>query len=178
MRGSAFETMARKSADKARDEGLWLAHTSPRFVGSVGPAGEASGRLVALGALDFIGDYRGQAVTFDCKSTETRTSFALRLIKPHQALIVRNAHARGAIAFFLLELDAKAKGPAYFALTWPVLEPYWRAWHYPNPLSDDEPPASIPRAVLEAHCPRVTRKGSTLDLCAAISGLLETRNAA
>ena len=130
--GSTFEALVRKSADKQAPQGLHLIQTSPRFVGSVGPRGEAIGRIVGQGALDFIGDFRGLFVTFDAKSTQSRSSFALDLIKQHQAVIVKNTHDRGGIAFFLVEFSTLA--PArYFALSWPTLKPWWDRMEYGGP---------------------------------------------
>lgn len=169
MRGSALEAIVRRSADKAKDAGLWLVQTGPRFAGKVtGPAGEAQGRLVAAGALDFIGDLHGRAVTFDAKSCAIKTAFPLKDIRPHQAVIVKRAHRRGAVSFFLVEFSALAGGPRYFALTWPVLEPYWRPFYHSGSADGS---SSIPLRVFEAECLEVGCKGKTLDLAGAIEAL-------
>lgn len=159
--GSKLETLVRKSADAQRPQGLNLAHTSPRFVGRIGPKGEAQGRVVGKGTLDFIGDYRGRMVTLDAKSTKTK-GFPLRLMKRHQTVIVKNAHQRGAVAFFLVEFSDT---PDYYALTWPVLAPWWARFDL---LGD---PASIPRDVFERECPTIPKTGATLDLVGVIERL-------
>lgn len=159
--GKALETLVRKSADAQRPQGLNLAHTSPRFVGRVGPNGEAQGRVVSKGTLDFLGDYRGRLVTFDAKSTKTK-SFPLRLIKRHQATIVRNAHQRGAIAFFLVEFTDTG---AYYAMPWPVLAPWWGEF---DMMGD---PASIPRQVIESECLAIAKERGRLDLVGVIERL-------
>lgn len=162
MRGSALETLARKSVERQADQGLHLIQTGPRFVGRVGSKGEASGRLVALGALDFIGDYRGRFVTFDAKSCANATSFPLADLRRHQVVIVKRTVARGGLAFFLLEFTAGS--PSYWALTWDVLRPYWNE-------ADAGGRQSIPRAAIEGQCLRIQRTRSGLDLVGVIEQL-------
>ena len=163
--GSNLEALVRCSADRLEDQGFHLIQTSPRFVGSVGPKGEAFGRIVGQGALDFIGDFRGLFVTFDAKSTESKTAFKLDLIKRHQAVIVRKSFERGAIAFFLVEFS-KLEPARYFALTWPVLKPWWGRMDYGGPQS-------IPFAFLEAECLEIHRERKTLDLVGTVEALMQ-----
>lgn len=165
-RGSALEALVRKSAKALEREGLRLAQTSPRSVvmkrhGS----GLAEVRQMPTGDLDFVGDLRGRLVSFDAKSTQQKTRFPLSNIKRHQQVIVRKAHERGALAFFLVEFSTLAGGPRYFALTWPVLRRFWPAGGDPEP--------SIPLAVFEAECLEVKRAGAVLDLVGAVRQLLE-----
>ena len=165
--GKALEDLVKKSAKALEPEGLRLKQTGARFVGKVGARGRARGRVVESGDLDFVGDFRGFGVSFDAKSTQVNTRFDLKLIKKHQAVIVKRAHARGALAFFLVEFSRLEAGPRYWCLTWPVLRSWWDAFDH------DGEPASIPAAVFEAECLEVVRAGNVLDLVAAVRQLLE-----
>lgn len=164
--GKALEALVRHSADRQAKLGINLKQTSPRFVGGIGPDGQAQGRVVGKGTLDFVGDLLGRSVQFDAKSTKARSSFKLSLIKRHQATIVRNAHERGAIAFFLIEFSTLEGGPRYYALTWPVLQPFWDK-------ADFGGVQSIPREIIQRGCVEIPRKGKTLDLVGAIRRLQE-----
>lgn len=166
--GDTLEALVRKSAALLEREGLRLKQTGAIFKGKVGPGGQARGRIIAKGDLDFVGDYRGRAVSFDAKSTKRATSFQLALLKKHQVTICKNAHQRGAIAFFLIEFSALPTGSRYFALTWDVLADYWQAHTFGNGE------ASIPLAVIASRCVEVRRSGAVLDLVGAIEALQES----
>jgi penicillin-binding protein-related factor A (putative recombinase) len=172
--GAALEALVRKRADAYKAEGLDLEQGSPRFAGTVDGQGRARGRLVAKGGLDFSGDFWGRRVTFDAKSTKGK-SFPIdpkRTVKPHQARRLREAHERGAIAFLLVEFSELPDGPRYFALTWPVLAPYWEQADQARYLGGKAAP-SIPLATFEASCARVVRTGAALDLVAVVTYLAE-----
>jgi penicillin-binding protein-related factor A (putative recombinase) len=156
--------MVAKSADRCRDAGLSLSQTSPRFVGRVGPDGRAQGRIVGTGQLDFVGDLRGRLVTFDAKSSRHTTRLDLRLIRRHQAVILKRAHQRGAVAFLLVELGAGTPAPVYFALPWPALAPWWGAADYGGAQS-------MPRAAIEAEGLPIQRTGKTLLLLPVVEAL-------
>lgn len=165
--GNTLEALVRKSAKAQLSQGLRLAQTSPRSVVlKRHAAGQAHVQQMPTGELDFVGDYKGRAVSFDAKSTATKTTFPLRNIKRHQATIVRHAHERGALAFFLVEFTACAGAPRYYALTWDVLAPFWSSFSLYQATS-------IPLAVFEKRCVEVVRKGATLDLVGAVQQLLE-----
>lgn len=164
--GKSLEALVRHSAKRQAILGLNLKQTSPRFVGSVGSDGQAQGRVVGKGSLDFVGDFLGRAVELDAKSTKIKSSLKLSLLKRHQVNIVKHAFKRGAIAFFLVEFSALDGPPRYFALTWPVLQAYWDK-------ADFGGTQSIPFAVIEKACVEVSRKGKTLDLVGAIQRLME-----
>lgn len=169
--GAALEALIRRRLPDYKAEGLALEQNSPRFAGKVGPRGQAKGRLVSKGGLDFSGHLWGRAVTFDCKSTMGK-SFPLneRNVKPHQARRLREAHEMGAIAFFLVEFSELADGPRYFALTWPVLAPYWEAIDRARYVGG-KAPASIPLEVFKLSCSEVSKGKGGLGLVEAIAGL-------
>lgn len=143
--------------------GLSIRQTSPRFVGKVLAGGQAIGRLVGHGGLDFVGDYRGRHVAFDAKSCRLKTSFPLKNLKDHQVEQVAEAHGRGALSFFLVEFLDLPGGPRYFALTWPLLEPYWVGRLRV---------ASIPLGYFVERCYEFRLHGALLDIvkgCEALS---------
>lgn len=167
--GAGLEELIRKSVAKQADAGLWLLQTGPRFVGKVQADGQAAGRLIGRGGLDFIGYYGARFVTFDAKSCANKTSFPLANIEHHQAVIVRKAHEAGALAFFLLEFSKL--GPCYYALTWPTLRPFWEAKRKADYCGGDAP-ASIPVKLLEAECLPIRRGRGGLDLVAALEAII------
>lgn len=169
MSGNNLEALIRASADKQKDAGLWLLQTGPRFVGKVSGDGMASGRVIGRGGLDFIGYHGPRFVTFDAKSCANKTSFPLANIEHHQAVIVKKAHESGAIAFFLVEFS-KLDQPAYYAMTWPALKPFWDAKRKAD-YCGGTAPASIPLRVFEAECLKVARTRAGLDLVTCIETL-------
>lgn len=176
MKGGVLEQLIARSAARQREQGLWLLQTSPRFIpaGVIGPRGETSGRVIGAGGLDFHGDWNGRAVMLDAKSTESRTRFDLRLIKPHQAVLVKNAHARGALAGFLVELGARSPAAEYYLLTWPLLAPWWAAYQQAEAGLTTTVAASIPAHVLSSAV-RVRRERGQLDLAGALAQLMKQR---
>lgn len=160
-RGSSLEALVAASAKNLDAWGLSLRQTSPRFVGRVLPGGQAVGRLMGHGGLDFAGDWWGRAVTFDCKSCRLKTRFPLDNLKDHQVEIVRTTHERGGIAFFLVEFAA-LDTPRYLALTWTVLRPVWE-----HRLTE----RSIPIDTMLARCEEFRFKGRRLDLLDGLTRL-------
>ena len=154
-RGGHLEQLVAASVKHLEPWGLSIRQTSPRFVGKVLAGGQAIGRLVGHGHLDFVGDYKGRHVAFDAKSCRLKTSFPLKNLKPHQVEQVAEAHSRGALSFFLVEFLDLPGGPRYFALTWPVLEPYWVGRLRV---------ASVPLEVFTRECYEFRLAGSLLDV--------------
>lgn len=148
-----FEELVKASAKAQRAAGLDLKKTSPSV--------NAFGHVQGGGQLDFEGDLRGRAVKFDAKSC-AGSCFPVGNIQEHQRKRVRDAHGRGAIAFFLVEMRDAPGGPRYFALTWPALQPY---------LLEDAPRKSVTIAGFGARCVEVRRVGGELDLVAAIEAV-------
>jgi recombination protein U len=151
-------------------QGLAIDQTSPRSVAT--GKRDSSGRMITVtiecGQLDFVGNVRGRYVTFDAKSCKVQSSFPLRDIRKHQAVICRNRHLEGACAFFLIELTQPAPSVCY-AMPWPVLEPFWREY-----MAFGQP-ASIPRAAIERYCLPVPRVGKHLDLVGILDRLMGAR---
>lgn len=142
------------------DHGLDLDETSPGIVvtGSDG-AGRRTGFAKAPGALDYVGAYVRPRkcpwpIEFDAKWTKHPSRFDLSLLHPRQVKRLHRKHASRFLAFFLAGFFDGQDLVAY-AITWPVLEPYWVAYQRYQDGYGDKAPASIPRAVLEAQCYRV-----------------------
>ncbi|MNS48952.1 Holliday junction resolvase RecU [compost metagenome] len=167
-RGSAFERLVAASVEGLEARGCFLLQTSPRFVPQKFlPSGKCVGYFASKGGLDFYGHYYGRFVTFDCKSCKLKTRFPLDSIHGHQAHMVGHAHLLGGIAFFLIEMAELDGGPRYYALTWPVLEPYWSKYRLGL-----EGASSIPLAVLESECIEVkTHGGGFLDILSLLEKL-------
>jgi recombination protein U len=159
--GDSLEKLVRDSV-KAQD--LAIKQTAPRWRGRVKQGGLIKrGRVVSSGELDFTGHVAGRFVTFDAKSTQ-QPSLPLKNIKRNQATICRHRHEEGALAFFLVEFAGQPE-PAYFAVTWPVLKPYWDRFGHGGP-------SSIPMDVIRSTCSRIDRKGKTLNLDGALRTML------
>lgn len=162
-RGKSLETLVERSA---RAQGLHIEKNSPRSVatGKRDLQGRMLNITIASGKLDFHGHWRTKYFTFDAKSCAAGTRFPLADIAKHQEVICRHRHAEGVVAFFLVEFTQPGQ-PQYFALTHPILKPYWdarMAWGEP---------ASIPRAAIERYCPRVALTPRGLDLVGIIEQL-------
>lgn len=150
--GRRLEERIEKSAKALAAQGLKLKHHRPH-----NPRGT---KIWLPAPVDFTGDLGGRAVAFDAKSADGTTLAISDLQKrQHQIDEIRASHARGAVAFYLVEL--RGAGPRYFALTWPVLEPFLAGTGR----------RSITLDVFAARCPEVARHGPLLDLVAAIKAV-------
>lgn len=166
--GSALEMLVENSVFHAEKEGLSLKRTTPPFVGRVDKSGKAIGYLAAKGGLDFTGDLWGQAVYLDCKVTaKPRLAFDETCLKPHQIDIVREAHSRGAIAFFLVEL-VDGLDSDYWALDWGVIAPFWVEFQQGGRKS-------IPALEVKARAHPVKLKAAGLDILGAVKAIRERR---
>lgn len=73
--------------------------------------------------LDYVGIVNGKGVTFDAKETNSKTSFPLSNVKPHQVEAMKIWHSCGGIAFFIVWWKQKNE---FYLLPY---EPFMRAWH-------------------------------------------------
>lgn len=163
-KGKALEALIQRSAERQQCAGLHLAKTG---VGFAYQGRSADGRMVGIatnkGQLDFVGHYRGRLVTFDAKSCD-KPRLPLEMLKRHQVTIVKNRHTEGCVAFFLVEFT-QGDVPEYYALTWPVLQPWW------NQYSTNGTPASIPWVWFEQTAARIRRSPTGLDLVDVVDRL-------
>jgi recombination protein U len=175
-RGSRLEKLVAASIVNLEAFGLALYQSTPPFKPlKFLPNGQVQGYFISHGQLDFYGDLDGRFVTFDTKSCQLKTRVPLDSLHEHQVAIVRGAHRRKAIAFFLVEMVRADGGPRYFALTWDVLGPYWRCNEL-APLRDRKgkpETASIPFDVLASSCLEIRERGFFLDMLDAVKRLNE-----
>lgn len=59
----------------------------------------------AKSTVDYDGVYKGRAIAFETKSTESTTRFDLKNIAQHQLDYLEKAEKMGAICFFLIEFS-------------------------------------------------------------------------
>jgi penicillin-binding protein-related factor A (putative recombinase) len=172
-RGTGLEILIARSAKRQEDQGLHLQRAGVRFIpgGAIGPRGLTAGRVCSAGGPDFQGDYQARAVLIEAKASASASRFELKNIREHQAVILKRAHARGCLAFFLVELAAGTPAPRYFALTWPVLAPWWEAYAHDRAGYGPKAPSSIPVAVLEREALQVRRDRHGLQLVEALQAL-------
>lgn len=142
------------------DHGLDLDETSPGMaVTGRTYDGKAIGHVKAPGALDYTGAYvrprkAPWPIEFDAKWTKHASRFDLALLDGRQVRRLKRKHGCRYLAFFLAGFYDDDQLVAY-AITWPVLEPYWTAWQRYRDGRGDRAPASIKRAELEAQAYRV-----------------------
>ncbi len=55
--------------------------------------------------LDYNGLYKGKYIEFDAKNTESKTSFPLNNIHPHQIKHIRNVIKHGGIVFLIIAMN-------------------------------------------------------------------------
>lgn len=179
-RGMPFEKLIKLSAEAQADLGLDLAKRGQGFQATGRTSdGQIIGRATTSGPLDFLGGYARAGrwdvrVECEAKSTKVATRFPLDMLEKRQIARLERLHQRRAIAFVLIEF--RGPEPAYRAMTWPVLQPYWTEWQ----LRDmRKVPASIPRATIDRHClhvPTYKRGGALrLDLVAVVQHLMAAR---
>lgn len=71
---------------------------------------------------DYNGIYKGRYIDFDAKETNSKTSFPLKNIHPHQIEHIRAVINHGGIAFIIVHWKQYNK---YFLLTSDILLKYW-----------------------------------------------------
>ncbi|WP_408956028.1 Holliday junction resolvase RecU [Natroniella sp. ANB-PHB2] len=73
--------------------------------------------------VDYIGNYKGQAIAFDAKETRIETRFDLSNVKKHQYHYLKNWAANGGIAFLIIYFNSLDE--AYY-LPYGLLNEYWQ----------------------------------------------------
>lgn len=114
------------------------------------------------GTVDFIGLSHGKSIAFDAKSTNTRTSFPLKNIQPHQLNYLSQHQDQGGLSFILVEF---AKQREIYLLTIDQLNEWWEQMEAGGRKS-------IPYDYFLNHCDRVqARNGVPADyisLCGTV----------
>ncbi|TKI94614.1 Holliday junction resolvase RecU [Bacillus wiedmannii] len=130
-RGMAFEKLINLSNEMYQREGVALINKRPTPVKVLKSAGGRvlNGFYEAKSTVDYDGVYKGRAVVFEAKSTQSLTRFDLSNIAQHQLDYLEKAEKMGAICFFLIEFS---KDQTVFLVPASVVQSYVRLSHQPN----------------------------------------------
>ncbi|PGZ95785.1 Holliday junction resolvase RecU [Bacillus wiedmannii] len=130
-RGMAFEKLINLSNEMYQREGVALINKRPTPVKVLKSAGGRvlNGFYEAKSTVDYDGVYKGRAVAFEAKSTQSLTRFDLSNIAQHQLDYLEKAEKMGAVCFFLIEFS---KDQTVFLVPASVVQSYVRMSHQPN----------------------------------------------
>ncbi|MDR4328300.1 Holliday junction resolvase RecU [Bacillus pseudomycoides] len=143
-RGMHFEKLINLSNEMYQREGVALINKRPTPVKVLK---SNNGRVVngfyeAKSTVDYDGVYKGRALAFEAKSTQSLTRFDLSNIAQHQLDYLEKAEKMGAVCFFLVEFS---KDQTVFLVPLSVIQSYVRMSHQPNGKK------SIPRADFDVY---------------------------
>lgn len=143
-RGMHFEKLINLSNEMYQREGVALINKRPT---PVKVTKSAKGRITggyfeSKSTVDYDGVYKGRAVAFEAKSTESLTRFDLKNIAQHQLDYLEKAEKMGAVCFFLIEFS---KDKTVFLVPASVIQSYVRMSHQPNGKK------SIPKADFDIY---------------------------
>ncbi|HDR4727310.1 Holliday junction resolvase RecU [Bacillus cereus] len=130
-RGMAFEKLINLSNEMYQREGVALINKRATPVKVLKSAGGRvlNGFYEAKSTVDYDGVYKGRAVAFEAKSTQSLTRFDLSNIAQHQLDYLEKAEKMGAVCFFLIEFS---KDQTVFLVPASVIQSYVRMSHQPN----------------------------------------------
>ncbi|PGA33311.1 Holliday junction resolvase RecU [Bacillus toyonensis] len=130
-RGMAFEKLINLSNEMYQREGVALINKRATPVKVIKSKGSQviSGFYEAKSTVDYDGVYKGRAVAFEAKSTQSLTRFDLSNIAQHQLDYLEKAEKMGAICFFLIEFS---EDQTVFLVPASVIQSYVRMSHQPN----------------------------------------------
>lgn len=130
-RGMAFEKLINLANEMYQRGGVALINKRPTPVKVLKSAGGRvlNGFYEAKSTVDYDGVYKGRAVAFEAKSTQSLTRFDLSNIAQHQLDYLEKAEKMGAICFFLIEFS---KDQTVFLVPASVIQSYVRMSHQPN----------------------------------------------
>ncbi|PHC14397.1 Holliday junction resolvase RecU [Bacillus toyonensis] len=130
-RGMHFEKLINLSNEMYQREGVALINKRATPVKVIKSKGSqvTNGFYEAKSTVDYDGVYKGRAVAFEAKSTQSLTRFDLSNIAQHQLDYLEKAEKMGAICFFLIEFS---KDQTVFLVPASVVQSYVRMSHQPN----------------------------------------------
>ncbi|MFB6730606.1 Holliday junction resolvase RecU [Bacillus mobilis] len=143
-RGMAFEKLINLSNEMYQREGVALINkraTPVKVLKSTGGR-VLSGFYEAKSTVDYDGVYKGRAVAFEAKSTQSLTRFDLSNIAQHQLDYLEKAEKMGAVCFFLIEFS---RDKLVFVVPLSVIQSYVRMSQQPKGKK------SIPRADFDIY---------------------------
>ncbi|MCU5414697.1 Holliday junction resolvase RecU [Bacillus wiedmannii] len=130
-RGMAFEKLINLSNEMYQRGGVALINKRATPVKVLKSAGGRvlNGFYEAKSTVDYDGVYKGRAIAFEAKSTQSLTRFDLSNIAQHQLDYLEKAEKMGAVCFFLIEFS---KDQTIFLVPASVVQSYVRMSHQPN----------------------------------------------
>ncbi|WP_242298650.1 Holliday junction resolvase RecU [Bacillus cereus group sp. BfR-BA-01424] len=130
-RGMAFEKLINLSNEMYQRDGVALINKRATPVKVLKSAGGRvlNGFYEAKSTVDYDGVYKGRAIAFEAKSTQSLTRFDLSNIAQHQLDYLEKAEKMGAVCFFLIEFS---KDQTVFLVPASVIQSYVRMSHQPN----------------------------------------------
>ncbi|PGC22739.1 Holliday junction resolvase RecU [Bacillus wiedmannii] len=130
-RGMAFEKLINLANEMYQRRGVALINKRPTPVKVLKSKGGRvlNGFYEAKSTVDYDGVYKGRAVAFEAKSTQSLTRFDLSNIAQHQLDYLEKAEKMGAVCFFLIEFS---KDQTVFLVPASVIQSYVRMSHQPN----------------------------------------------
>ncbi|MDR4987182.1 Holliday junction resolvase RecU [Bacillus cereus] len=130
-RGMAFEKLINLSNEMYQREGVALINKRPTPVKVLKSAGGRvlNGFYESKSTVDYDGVYKGRAVAFEAKSTQSLTRFDLSNIAQHQLDYLEKAEKMGAVCFFLIEFS---KDQTVFLVPASIIRSYVRMSHQPD----------------------------------------------
>lgn len=164
-RGMPFENLINHANQQYLIQGIAVVHKRPTPVKIMKTQGSriVSAVLEAKSTVDYHGVYQGHALEFEAKSTQSRTSFALKNIHSHQVEHLRVCEAQEAVCFLIL--DFAMRNEVFYVPAQLVI----RAWDTAN-LGG---PKSIPYDDIARSCyPVKSGRGIVLDYLAVVDELI------
>ncbi|MFD1675435.1 Holliday junction resolvase RecU [Alicyclobacillus fodiniaquatilis] len=104
-RGMALETLISHANEQYRAKEMAVVYKRPTPVKILRTRGTQilKATLESASTVDYEGVYRGYSLQFEAKSTESKSSWALKNIHAHQIEHLRVCESVGAICFLILE---------------------------------------------------------------------------
>lgn len=110
-RGMDLENIINDTNEYLREQDIALIYKKPTPIGVVKVNYENNKQVInkayfaTQSTLDYNGLYKGRYVEFDAKSTESKTSFPLSNIHPHQLKHMRSVIKHGGIVFLIIQMN-------------------------------------------------------------------------
>ena len=110
-RGMDLENIINITNEYYLDHNMALIYKKPTPIGVVHVTYENNHQIIdkayfaSPSTLDYNGLYKGHYIEFDAKNTESKTSFPIANIHPHQIKHIRNVINHGGIVFLIIRIN-------------------------------------------------------------------------
>lgn len=110
-RGMDLENIINETNEYYLEKDIALIYKKPTPIGVVKVSYENNKQVInkayfaTQSTLDYNGLYKGKYVEFDAKNTESKTSFPLNNVHPHQIKHIRNVIKHGGIVFLIIRMN-------------------------------------------------------------------------